>query len=142
MRQVWAARNRSGKIIFIGSVTEDACRTLETEIGDFESLDKLREHPEVYSMEVAQPISESVTIAETEIEGGVLLSRSEHIIFSTLSKEVGKNVPRDVLRKALQNFGNADPGRLTHVISRLRQKLKKIGYSISSEYGEGYTLWK
>ena len=96
----------------------------------------------MYSLEVAKPISESVAIAETEIEGGVRLSRSEYIVFSTLSQEIGKNVTRDLLRKALQTFGNASPETLTHVISRLRKKLKKAGYSISSEYGEGYTLWK
>ena len=142
MRRVWAARNRSGKIIFIGEGTEEACKTLKTEIGDFKSLKELKKHPEVYSLEVAKPIEESVAIAETEIEGGVRLSRSEYIVFSTLSQKMGKNVTRDLLRKALQTFGNASPETLTHVISRLRQKLKKIGYSISSEYGEGYTLWK
>ena len=142
MRRVWAARNRLGKIIFIGAVTEDACETLESKIGDFKSLGELRGHPEVYSLEVAKPINESVAVAETEIEGGVLLSRSEYIVFSILSKEIGKLVPRNLLMIALQNFGNVKPETLTLLISRLRRKLKKIGYSISSEYGEGYTLWK
>ena len=142
MRKVWAARNRLGEIIFIGAGTEDACETLESKIGGFKSLGALREHPEVYSLEVAQPINESVAIGETEIEGGVLLSRSEYIVFSTLSKEIGKLVPRNLLMTALQNFGNVKPETLTLLISRLRRKLKEIGYSISSEYGKGYTLWK
>ena len=142
MRRVWAARNQSGEIIFIGEGTEDKFITLKSAIGDFESLEKLGEHPEVYSLEVARPIGESVAIAETEIQDGVRLSRSEYIVFSALSENMGKNVPKDLLRKALQNFGNADPGTLAHIISRLRRKLKKIGYAISSEYGKGYSLWK
>ena len=142
MRKIWAARNRSGEIIFVGTVTEDACETLKTTIGDFESLAELKEHPEVYSLEVAKPINESVAIAETEIEGGVVLSRSEYIIFSTLSEKMGKLVPRKNLMMTLQNFGNVKPEDLTLLVSRLRKKIKGIGYSISSEYGEGYVLRK
>ena len=142
MRKVWAARNRSGEIIFVGAGTEEACETLKTTIGDFESLAELKEHPEVYSLEVAKPINESVAIAETEIEGGVVLSRSEYILFSTLSQKMGKLVPRKNLMHALQNFGNVKPEDLTLLVSRLRKKIKGIGYSISSEYGEGYVLRK
>ena len=142
MRKVWAARNQRGEIIFVGAVTEDACETLKTEIGNFKSLAELKEHPDVYSLEVAKPVNESVAIAEKEIEGGVVLSYSEYIIFSTLSKKIGELVPRNLLMTALQNFGNVKPEALTLLVSRLRKKLKKIGYSISSEYGEGYTLWK
>ena len=142
MQKVWAARDSSGKIIFIGECTEETCKTLKSTIGDFESLAELKEHPEVYSLEVAKPINESVAIAETEIEGGVVLSRSEYIIFSTLSEKMGKLVPRKLLMTALQNFGNVKPEDLTLLVSRLRKKIKGIGYSISSEYGEGYVLRK
>ena len=142
MQKVWAARNLSGEIIFIGIGTEEICETLESTIGDFESLEGLKEHSEVYSLEVATPVNRSVVIGETEIEGGVLLSHSEHIVFSVLSREMGKLVPREFLMTTLQNFGNIDPERLTIMISRLRRKIKVIGYSISSEYGEGYVLWK
>ena len=140
MRKVWAARDRSGKIIFIGAGTEEACETLESTIGDFKSLSELKKHPEVYSLEVAKPINESVAIGQTEIEGGVLLSHSEYIIFSTLSKNFGQLVSRENLMTAIQNFGNVDPERLTVMISRIRQKVKSIGYSIYTEYGEGYVL--
>ena len=142
MQKVWAARNSSGEIIFIGACTEEACETLKSSIGNFKSLGELKEHPEVYSLEVAKPINESVAIAETEIEGGVVLSRSEYILFSTLSKKMGKLVPRKLLMTALQNFGNVKPEDLTLLVSRLRKKIKGIGYSISSEYGEGYVLRK
>ena len=142
MQKVWAARNSSGEIIFIGECTEETCKTLKTTIGDFESLGELKEHPEVYSLEVAKPINESVAIAETEIEGGVVLSRSEYILFSTLSEKMGKLVPRKILMMTLQNFGNVKPEDLTLLVSRLRKKIKGIGYSISSEYGEGYVLRK
>ena len=77
MQKIWAARDSSGKIIFVGECTEETCKTFKSTIGDFESLAELKEHPEVYSLEVAKPINESVAIAETEIEGGVVLSRSE-----------------------------------------------------------------
>ena len=142
MQKVWAARNQSGEIIFIGTGTEDTCETLKSTIGDFKSLGALQEHPEVYTLEVAQPINESVAIAETEIEGGVLLSHSEHIVFSTLLKEQGKLVTRELLMTAIQTFGNVDPERLTIMISRLRQKLRNTRYSIYSEYGKGYILRK
>ena len=142
MRKVWAARNRRGEIIFIGAGTEDACETLESAIGDFKSMGELKEHPEVYSLEVAKPVNESVAIAETEIEGGVVLSHSEYIVFSELSKKIGELVPRKLLMTILQNFGNAKPEALTLLVSRLRRKIKAIGYSISSEYGEGYVLRK
>ena len=142
MQKVWAARNRSGEIIFVGVGIEDVCETLESTIGDFKSLAKLKEHSEVHSLEVATPVNRSVVIGETEIEGGVLLSHSEHIVFSVLSREMGKLVLREFLMTMLQNFGNIDPERLTIMISRLRRKIKVIGYSISSEYGEGYVLWK
>ena len=142
MQKVWAARNRSGEIIFVGVGTAAVCETLESTIGDFESLERLKEHSEVYSLEVATPVNRSVVIGETEIEGGVLLSHSEHIVFSALLREMGKLVLREFLMTTLQNFGNIDPERLTIMISRLRRKIKVIGYSISSEYGEGYVLWK
>ena len=142
MRKVWAARNGNGEIIFVGTGTEDACETLKSTIGDFKSLGELKEHPQVFSLEVAKPVNESVAIAEKEIEGGVLLSHSEHIIFSVLSKKLGKLVPRKLLITTLQNFGNVKPETLTLLISRLRRKIKAIGYSISSEYGEGYVLRK
>ena len=142
MQKIWAARDSSGKIIFVGECTEETCKTFKSTIGDFESLAELKEHPEVYSLEVAKPINESVAIAETEIEGGVVLSRSEYIIFSTLSEKMGKLVPRKLLMTALQNFGNVKPEDLTLLVSRLRKKIKGIGYSISSEYGEGYVLRK
>ena len=137
-----AARNQSGEIVFIGTGTEDTCETLKSTIGDFKSLGELKKHPEVYSLEVAQPVNESVAIAETEVEGGVLLSHSEHIVFSILLKEQGKLVTRELLMKAIQTFGNVDPERLTIMISRLRQKLKNTQYSIYSEYGKGYILRK
>ena len=142
MQKIWAARDSSGKIIFVGECTEETCKTFKSTIGDFESLAELKEHPEVYSLEVAKPINESVAIAETEIEGGVVLSRSEYIIFSTLSEKMGKLVPRKNLMMTLQNFGNVKPEDLTLLVSRLRKKIKGIGYSISSEYGEGYVLRK
>ena len=142
MQKIWAARDSSGKIIFVGECTEETCKTFKSTIGDFESLAELKEHPEVYSLEVAKPINESVAIAETEIEGGVVLSRSEYILFSTLSQKMGKLVPRKLLMTALQNFGNVKPEDLTLLVSRLRKKIKGIGYSISSEYGEGYVLRK
>ena len=142
MQKIWAARDSSGKIIFVGECTEETCKTFKSTIGDFESLAELKEHPEVYSLEVAKPINESVAIAETEIEGGVVLSRSEYIIFSTLSEKMGKLVPRKILMMTLQNFGNVKPEDLTLLVSRLRKKIKGIGYSISSEYGEGYVLRK
>ena len=142
MQTIWAARDSSGKIIFVGECTEETCKTFKSTIGDFESLAELKEHPEVYSLEVAKPINESVAIAETEIEGGVVLSRSEYIIFSTLSEKMGKLVPRKILMMTLQNFGNVKPEDLTLLVSRLRKKIKGIGYSISSEYGEGYVLRK
>ena len=142
MRKVWAARNRSGEIIFVGTGTEEVCETLKSTIGDFKSLGELKEHPQVYSLEVAKPVNESVAIAETEIEGGVVLSHSEHIVFSVLSKKFGELVPRKLLMTTLQNFGNVKPETLTLLISRLRRKIKTIGYSISSEYGEGYVLRK
>ena len=140
MRKVWAARNRSGEIIFVGTGTEKACETLKSTIGDFKSLGELKEHPQVYSLEVGKPVNESVAIGETEIEGGVLLSHSEHIVFSTLSKNFGRLVPRKILITTLQNFGNVKPETLTLLISRLRKKIKAIGYSIYSEYGVGYVL--
>ena len=142
MQKIWAARDSSGKIIFVGECTEETCKTFKSTIGDFESLAELKEHPEVYSLEVAKPINESVAIAETEIEGGVVLSRSEYIIFSTLSEKMGKLVPRKILMMTLQKFGNVKPEDLTLLVSRLRKKIKGIGYSISSEYGEGYVLRK
>ena len=142
MRKVWAARNQRGEIIFVGAVTEDACETLRSTIGDFKSLGELKQHPQVYSLEVAKPVNESVSIAEKEIEGGVVLSRSEYIIFSTLSEKFGELVPRNLLMTALQNFGTVKPEKLTLLVSRLRRKIKAIGYSIYSEYGEGYVLRK
>ena len=140
MRKVWAARNLSGEIIFVGAGTEEACETLQSSIGDFKSISELKKHSEVYSLEIAKPINESVTIAEKEIEGGVLLSHSEHIVFTMLSKKMGTLVPRDILMTAIQNFGNVDPERLTVMISHIRQKLKDTRYEIYSHYGEGYVL--
>ena len=142
MRKVWAARNLSGEIIFVGTGTEEVCETLQSTIGDFKSLGELKEHPQVHSLEVAKPVNESVAIAETEIEGGVLLSHSEHIIFTVLSQKSGELVPRDFLMTTLQNFGNVKPEKLTILISRLRKKIKAIGYSIYSQYGGGYVLRK
>ena len=142
MRKVWAARNLSGEIIFVGTGTEEVCETLQSTIGDFKSLRELKQHPQVHSLEVAKPVNESVAIAQTQIEGGVILSRSEYIVFSTLSQKIGELVPRKLLMTTLQNFGNVKPEKLTVLISRLRKKIKAIGYSISSEYGEGYVLRK
>ena len=142
MQKVWAARNESGEIIFIGITTEDACETLESTIGDFKSLGKLKKHPEVYSLEVGKPLGESVAIGETEIQGSIFLSHSEHIIFMILSENLGKLVSRELLMTTLQNFGNVKPKTLSLFISRLRRKIKPIGYTISSEYGEGYVLRK
>ena len=42
MRKVWAARNLSGEIIFVGAGTEEACETLQSSIGDFKSLSELK----------------------------------------------------------------------------------------------------
>ena len=142
MQKVWAARNRNGEIIYVATGTEEVCETLKSTIGNFKSLGELKEHPQVHSLEIAKPVNESVAIAETEIEGGVVLSHSEHIVFSMLSKKFGKLVPRKLLMTTLQNFGNVKPETLTLLISRLRKKIKAIGYSISSEYGEGYVLRK
>ena len=142
MQKVWAARNESGEIIFIGIATEDACETLESTIGDFKSLGKLKKHPQVYSLEVGKPLDESVAIGETEIQGSIFLSHSEYIVFSALSKKFGELVPRKLLMTALQNFSNAKPEKLTLLVSRLRRKIKPAGYSIYTEYGEGYLLRK
>ena len=142
MRKVWAARNLDGEIIFVGTGNEEVCETLQSSIGDFKSLAKLKEHSEVHSLEVAKPLNESVAIAQTQIEGGVILSRAEYVIFSVLSPKIGELVSRKSLMTTLKNFGNVNPEKLTVVISRLRRKIKAVGYSISSEYGEGYVLRK
>ena len=117
-------------------------KTLESTIGDFRSLGELKKHSEVHSLEVASPLNESVAVAETEIEGGVLLSHSEHIVFLILSKKAGQLVTRKLLMTTLKNFGNVKPETLTLLISRLRRKIKAIGYSIYNEYGTGYILSK
>ena len=142
MRKVWAARNQSGEIIFVGTGTEEVCETLQSSIGDFKSLGELKKHPLVHSLEVARPLHESVAIAQTHLADGVILSRSEYIVFSVLSQKIGGLVPRKLLMTTLQNFGNVKPEKLTVLISRLRKKIKAVGYSISSEYGEGYVLRK
>ena len=142
MQKVWAARNQRGEIIFVGTGTEEACETLKTTIGDFELIDELKKHPEVYSLEVAKPIIESVVIEKREIEEGVFLSHSEYIVFSMLSKEMGKLVSRYHLMRELQIFSCVEPERLTLLVSRLRKKIKRIGYSIFCAYGEGYILSK
>ena len=142
MKKVFAARNQNGKIIFVGTGTEKTCETLQSCIGDFESLGELKGHPQVNSIEVAKPVNESVAIAETEIEGGVLLSRSEHIVFSILYKKLGELVPRKFLMTTLQKFGDTSDENMTMTISRLRKKIRSIGYLIFSEYGKGYILKK
>ena len=142
MKKVFAARNQNGEIIFVGTGTDKSCETLTSAIGDFESLDKLKQHSEVHTLEIAKPVNESAIVSEKEIEGGVLLSRSEHIVFSILYKKIGELVPRKFLMTTLQKFGDTSDENMTMTISRLRKKIKSIGYLIFSQYGKGYILKK
>ena len=82
------------RLYSLAQATEKTCETLQSTIGDFESLGDLKGHPQVHSLEIAKPVNETAIVSEKEIEGGVLLSRSEHIVFSILYKKLGELVPR------------------------------------------------
>ena len=142
MEVIYGARDKQGNLIFVGKFSADTCETLQSQIGDFDSLESLKQHPKVFAVEKAQPVNESVSMSETDLGGGVILSQSEWIVFSTLDDNRGNLVRRDVLEKAVEMFGNASSEQLTLLVSRVRAKISKLGYSIASEYRQGYRLHK
>lgn len=138
--KIYGGRSHSGELVFVCEISDSGEMTiLKSLIGHLDSLDALRAHPGVDSIEEAQPCNESVIVLP-EHSSGIDLTRSEGIAFDVLSKKVNEPVSKELLLKALRLFGDAKDTSLKMVISRLRKKIAEAGYAIKAVTGFGYKL--
>ena len=104
-------------------------------------LKRIEQKNDVISYEDLQVLLSRASIKRGEIE--LFLTKNEFIIFTHLLSQRGSIVSRDELMTALWNNDEyVNDNALTVNISRLRTKLKEVGYEdcIETRKGQGYIL--
>ena len=134
--------NDEGRVVFVCEVSDTSFNVISSEIGEVNSLDAVMRHPSVNRLEKAHSANESVSVQAYVDVDGVRMTRTEFLIFDTLRKKLGRVVPKEVLQIVLKNFAGEEQVKMRLQISRLRKKIKNLGYIISNIYSTGYILTK
>lgn len=131
--------NQEREVLVVGIVSGEDFKVLHQKIqGDFTSFDALLLHPSIDAICWMHPANENFFPTAFEVDG-VLLSRSEKIIFDMLSDDLGTVVPKALIGSALKSFSNSISPIRQHIYN-LRKKLSTLGYNITGVRGVGYKM--
>lgn len=131
--------NQEREVLVVGIVNGEDFKVLHQKIqGDFTSFDALLLHPSIDAICWMHPANENFFPTAFEVDG-VLLSRSEKIIFDMLSDDLGTVVPKALIGSALKSFSNSISPIRQHIYN-LRKKLSTLGYNITGVRGVGYKM--